>query len=637
MAKKALIDIMNWQFPNPFGVTKQDGCMIFVVSVPNAKTCKLKIYDSLTKQLVSEYLLKDEHCIGSVFSIKLRMSEISGDCYRYEAWNKEFIDPYARRIIGRDNFALGRSEGECFGTWDFEQFDWSGEQRTQYSYNDLLIYKLHVRGYTMNSKSGVRHKGTYRGIIEKIPYMKGLGINAVFLMPCVDFNEMINQQERVYGVPKYTKDFANKGNFQTVMSERPNTSLVNFWGYTTDAFFFAPKSSYASKPVECIKEFKTMVKALHQASIEVIMDMYFPKEMGPMMILECLRFWKIQYHIDGFRVNTDSSTEMLLATDPYLAKTKLLATSWNIREIYPKDVEPEFKNLAEYNEGFLSDVRRFLKSDEEQVGRFVERQKRGEEKTGVINYITDHNGFCLNDLYMYDIKHNMGNGENNHDGTDYNYSWNCGVEGPSKKKKVNELRAKMRFNALATLFLSQGTPMLLAGDEFANSQNGNNNAYCQDNEIGWVDWKKRTINKSMIDFVKQLIRLRKQHPVLHNPCKLRGMDYISCGKPDISFHGVKAWYPDYSNYSRTIGIMLCGEYACIDKKNKDQSCYLVFNMHWEPHQFDLPHLDRTQEWRLYMMTDKGFLEKKEQIVTRSITLEARTMAILFEEPKRGNN
>ncbi len=631
------VKVNNQQFPMPMGVTKSQDNINFTISVPNAKDCSVKIYDSKTNELRNQYVMKQDNRIGCVFSISVPLSEIKGDCYLYEAMNQEFIDPYASRIVGRDKFGEQSEEKRLYGAWAFEDFDWSNEIRTEYSYSDLILYKLHVRGFTMNPKSGVRQKGTFLGVIEKIPYLKDLGINAVFLMPCIEFNEMKNQQEHIYGVPKYTRNYVNKGTYQLCETRREDVPKINYWGYTTDSYYFAPKASYAANPNDCITEFKAMVKALHNASIEVILDMYFPKDYAPMFIIECLRAWVIQYHIDGFRINTDYTTEQLIATDPYLANTKLLATSWNVSNIYAKDVEPLYKNLAEYNEGFLVDIRRFLKSDEEQVGKFLERFKKNSKKQGVINYITDHNGFTLNDLYTYDVKHNEGNGENNCDGTDYNYSWNCGIEGNTRKKKINDLRIKMQYNALTALFLSQGTPMLLAGDEFGNSQLGNNNAYCQDNEIGWVDWKKKASQKDMLQFVKSLIQLRKEHPVFHNALELRGLDYISCGMPDVSFHGTKAWYPDYSNYSRSIGIMLCGQYAVKNRTEKDSTCYLICNMHWEPHVFDLPNLDRTKQWKLCMMTSKGFMKEEQIIVEKSFELEERSMALLLEMPKESLN
>lgn len=327
----------------------------------------------------------------------------------------------------------------------------------------------------------------------------------------------------------------------------------------------------------------------------------------------------------------------MAALCPELAGVKLLSTSFSDideiqrvngfgascvrREIsYPAPVwnqnagslfaSPEYKPvLAEYNEGFLREIRRFVKGDEEMVGAVAARIERQTGNVGVINYLADHNGFTLADVYAYDIKHNELNGEENRDGTDYNFSWNCGVEGATKKKKILRLRSQMRRNALILLFVAMGTPMLLAGDEFANSQDGNNNAYCQDNEIGWVSWKELRANRDQFEFVKQLIALRKAHPVLHNKLLLRGMDYISCGCPDVSRHGTRAWYPDYSNYSRTLAILFCGKYALIDKKTPDQSIYIAANMHWEPHTFDLPDVSDGEELRFFLCSDVDCVQK----------------------------
>lgn len=615
--------------PQPLGVTIRDQIVTFAVSVPNAKECRLKLYQSDREHLFRDIRLTQEHQKGSVFSYSIPLSELNADRYVYEALNKEFIDPYAVHIVGRDTFGQAVKPKTLLGAWNFESYDWQQDSFPDIDYSDMILYKAHVRGFTADKSSGVRHKGTYQGIIEKITYLKELGINAMFLMPCVDFNEQLHQRDSLFGIPQYTRQYVTKGYYQTQNEYGQTDGRLNYWGYTEDAYYFAPKASYASKPSECIREFKNMVKALHKNGIELIMDMEFSRTIPPVMVLDCLRYWVSAYHVDGFRIHVDENVQNLIAMDPYLAGTKLFAQGWNTELIYGREVEPPVRKLAEYNSGFMSDVRRFLKGDEEQVLRFIDRLKKNGVKSATINYITDHNGFTLNDLYQYDVKHNEVNQENNHDGTDYNFSWNCGVEGPSKKKKVRELRIRMMKNAYTALLLSQGTPMLLSGDEFLNSQEGNNNAYCQDNETGWVNWNKTSYSKEMITFVKQLIELRKQHPIFHNPNELRGMDYISCGTPDISFHGTKAWYPDYSNYSRTIGVMLSGEYAMVDHTTADQSCYLVYNMHWETHTFDLPHLIRGREWEVVWMTEACACKLKSVATQKQIELGPRSMAVLM--------
>ncbi|MBE5960671.1 MAG: alpha-amylase [Lachnospiraceae bacterium] len=597
--KKQNIGYSEPALTSELGVTKVGEYFDFVVSVLNANECKLKIYKSGESKARQEIVLKEEHRFGAVFRIRLRADEIEGDCYAYEAFGKEFVDPYARRIVGRDVFGkhLGEHEKRLVrAAIDYETFDWKDDKAPNIPFSDMVLYKIHVRGFTKHESSGVRHKGTYLGVTEKLKYMKELGVNAVMLMPIVDFNEIMEEENLSYGVPSYTNQLRYQRSVEFQKQSNEGKYKVNYWGYSKDSFFFAPKASYASVPANVETEFKQMVKAFHANGIEVMIDMAFPSGMSAIMILDCLRYWVREYHVDGFRINTDISPETFIATDPYLARTKLLANCFNPDYVYGREVTPAFRNLAEYNDGFLVDVRRFLKGDEGQVSRVQERFRRNGEKCAVINYITDHNGFTLHDLYSYDVKHNQVNDEQNRDGTDYNYSWNCGMEGDVRKKKVKELRLQMMKNAMLLLFFSQGTPMLLAGDEFGNTQNGNNNAYCQDNEIGWLDWKKKKQNTELFDFIKQLIGIRKEHRVLHNTIELRTMDYISCGYPDISYHGVKAWYPDYSNYCRTSGIMLCGKYAMVTPGKQDCFFYFAINMHWEDHDFDLPDLPRGHEW-----------------------------------------
>lgn len=614
MAKKDIKCKIEQRYPLQLGVSQEFDNFIFCVAVPDAKECILRIYDSTSDLLLQEFRLEER--IGDVCFITLPRSDVKGDCYRYFVSGQELIDPYAKRILGRENFGQRNfNETNEYGTWDFTDFDWQDDLALQLDYSDILLYKLHVRGFTMHSNSGVLHKGTYKGVMEKIPYLKELGVNAVLLMPCIEFNEL-PLQESVYGRPK---------NFNDIQVPR---NKINFWGYTTEAYYFAPKASYASEPINCIREMKEMVKKLHKNGIEVLLDMHFSKEHRPIMILESLRFWKFEYHIDGFRINGNPCIEHLLATDPFLTKTKLLSSDWDVERIY-RNVEPAYRNLAEYNDGFMTDIRRFIKSDEEQVGKFAHRVRKNPARCAVINYFADQNGFTLADCYAYDIKHNEANEENNQDGTNYNYSTNCGVEGKTNKKAVKQLRKLNMFNAITALLLCQGTPMLQAGDEFGNSQIGNNNAYCQDNEIGWVDWKQRKVNQALFEFVKRLIQFRKEHPLFHNKIELKGLDYIACGYPDLSFHGKKAWYPDYSNYSRIIGVLLNGEYALIDSKHKDITCYMIYNMHWEEHLIDIPNVGKIKDWEILFTTAEGFCDYDKVVVSKSMRLGARSIAVLI--------
>lgn len=582
MAKRAegVFEIMQG-VPIPLGVSFSDGWFNFAVNVRNGNECRLNLYSRINGEKVSSIPLTGKDRTGDVFAVRVKLDNPEDYEYMYQVKEREFPDPYAKVLFGRRYYGKRLSREEKLhirGGFAPSGFEWTEEKeagvRCPLPYSQLIIYKLNVRGFTMHSSSQVKDKGTFSGVVQKIGYLRELGINCVQLMPIYEYNEIMESGGMAF-------------NYK-----------VNYWGYSGDNYYFAPKASYTSDPEDAVRELKFMVDSLHRNGIEVIMEMNFTPGTEHGLIQDCLRYWSLEYHIDGFTLNCEAIPAALLALDPILGRTKLLSEGWNSNQIYMKDFEPGFIKLAEYNNGFSTDVKRFLKADEEQVKAFAFRISRLPDKTGVVNYITNHDGFTLMDLYSYDQKHNEANGENNHDGADYNYSWNCGEEGITKKKKVNELRRKQIRNAFMVLLFSQGTPLILAGDEFGNSQQGNNNAYCQDNEIAWLNWDLLKQNEDICSYVKQLIAIRKEHPILHMDFPLRNMDYISCGFPDISFHGVKAWYPDYSHYSRILGVMLSGRYARINRKENDRTFYLAFNMHWEKHEFDLPKLPDNMQWHV---------------------------------------
>lgn len=576
-----------------YGVRKRGDLLYFAVSVPEAKECILKLYRD-NEQI---FIVHMTERIGTLFFTVVNNQALQADSYQYEANGIEFTDPCAGRIIGREEFGAVLEDGSLPSTkggFISEPFDWEEDVALKHTFSELVIYKLHIRGFTKQENSGVKHKGTYLGVIEKLSYLKELGINAVLLMPCMEFDEFFEEENGSEG--KYAGDirFYNRVCSQEKKRERPNR--INYWGYAEKNFYFAPKASFASCPKQAPYEFCKMVKTLHQANIEVYMEINFTKKISQDQMLEILRYWVIMYHIDGFRIDTSILFDELAARDPVLGKTKLFSAGWK-EELIGQD------HLAEYNDVFLREVRKFLKGDEGKVGSFADRFRYCGRADATINYLADHNGFNLQDMYTFDVKHNETNGEQNRDGMEFNDSWNCGIEGKTKKKKINELRLRMKKNAVAALLFSQGTPMILAGDEFGNSQDGNNNVYCQDNPIGWTDWKALKSNQGFLQFVKELILIRKEHPVFHNQNRLRGMDYHSFGCPDISFHGTKAWYPDFSNYNRTLGILLFGKYAQKENGDEDNSFYLIFNMHWEAHRFDLPSIGGNNEWKLLKSSD----------------------------------
>lgn len=603
------------------GVTKEEDGINFAVAVAGSHEVKLVLYKKGSPHIAQEIPFPKEHLIGDILAIKvcgLRWSE-----YEYNYWSdgQIFQDPYAQLIVGREHFgeAVSLEDGDTIRCgFAFETYDWMEDTNPQIPYQEIISYQLHVRGFTRHNGSKVRHKGTFMGVQEKIPYLRELGINQVKLMPAYEFNEIKKLHAQM------------SMSYEMRQEEMPR---VNYWGYEAGNYF-APKKSYgASKDV--IREFKDLVRTMHANGMEVIMEFYFPNQINPRLIMDCLTFWVTNYHIDGFHILADQVLCNMLAKDPLLSRTKIMAVYFPTEEFYSEPPFPEYENLAECNDGFLIDIRRFLKGDEDQLNQFTYRIRRNPAGRGIINYITNHDGFTLMDLVSYDEKHNEANGEQNRDGSSYNYSWNCGVEGKSRKKKILDLRMKQIKNAFLLLLLSQGTPMLLAGDEIGNSQEGNNNPYCQDNEISWVDWNLNKKNQEILQFVKDVIAFRKRHKILHMPYELRVMDTVSCGYPDVSYHGSRAWYGAFEHTNRQVGVMYCGFYA-----GEDIFLYTAYNMHWVEHEFALPHLPENLDWYTAIDTGKSdgncvYEEGSEPLleVQNIFTVLPRTIVVLIGRAK----
>lgn len=603
--------------PLPFGVSKQGKNIQFTISFPGKKEVCLHLFFRGQEKGKESILLDEKYKVGSIFSVIIREFPFENYEYIYEVDGKEFLDPYARLIYGREEWAKALEKdfvARFHSGIVFDDYSWEEDTLPMIPFSESILYQMHVRGFTRHYSSKVEAKGTFRGIIEKLSYLKELQINGIVLLPIYEFNEVITSKITDGAVPSY----------MNYSQKEPESKKINYWGYGNDNHYFAPKASYGRKGKCPVTELKDMVKELHRNQIEVIMEMYFQVGTNPVLIVDCLRYWAMEYHIDGFRINGDGVPMDVIAQDPILSNRKLLANYWAYSDKYSG-----YERLAECNEGFLVDTRRFLKSDEEQVDKFLGRMKRNPEGYGVINYITSMNGFTLMDLVSYDIKHNEDNGENGRDGTDYNYSWNCGVEGKTKRKNVLFLRRKQIRNAILMLLLSQGTPMILSGDEFGNSSKGNNNPYCQDNAISWLNWNQLDTNGDIFMFFKEVISIRKNHKIFHMPEAFRAMDYISVGCPDISFHGTKAWYPDFSNYSRVLGVMFCGKYAKVDRKNFDWDFYIAFNMHWEPHEFDLPNLLGNKEWRVLLDTSVTEQKNDSKVYEKKYLVKARTVIVFI--------
>lgn len=612
------VERQSWKIgpgdPSRPGVTGKGNHYNFAVDVRTQEPLELIFYKDGEES--QRFLLKEEWRTGNRYAVSIEKTGLTRYEYRYQLGEKIFTDPYARLITGKSGFGADPENQEKTAGKVLKGSEVVRLNR-KIPYEDMILYKVHPRGYTMQKSSGVRAKGTFQGLMEKIPYWKELGITSLELMPSYDFQE--------YPVEKEEKD--RYGYDKTI---RYQEKRLNYWGYTKGNYF-APKASYC-KGSQPEKELKALFCALHEAGIEYLMDFYFPEEIDPQMVLEVLRFWKTEYQVDGFVLMGNGVWMELLVRDAVLADTKLIGCGYDMGGIARKVGGP--KRLAACHSGFQSVMRRFLRGDEDQVNGCLYYTRENPQDHGEIHYMANHDGFTLADMTSFDTRHNLENGEDNRDGSAYNYSWNCGVEGSTRKTSVLELRKRQMRNAVLLLYLSQGTPLLYGGDELGNSQQGNNNAYCQDNETGWVDWKKSRQFGSFTDFVKNVIRFRKEHPILHMPQELRPTDYKSLGWPEISYHSERAWFADTESSSRQTGILYCGGYAKEVTGKEDTFIYVIYNMHWNEHKFALPDIPEGMQWYLaidsakkdgvYPAGGEVLLEEK-----KSIYVKPRTILVLL--------
>lgn len=593
--------------PYPPGINAIDNGIQIVVPLPGKKKCGVILKGKQFGRIQIPFL--EEYATGNLYTVQITGLDFSDAVYQFYVEDKKVTDPYAHLIEGKEKWGRFHEEEQHEARICLDSYDWVGDCKPCIPYHESVFYQLHVRGFTKHASSEVTGRGTYKGVIEKIPYLKELGITGVCFMPMYEFDEILQN-------PGYMEMDDSIAPF---MDESKQTwkYKINYWGFA-DAFYFAPKRSYSSIPradVEC----KDMIKALHKAGIEVIMQMYFPPEIPQKRICEAVNFWVEVYHVDGFFLQGYHIPKKMLVEDAMLSDTKLIFESApEVEEKKRGSVEEEKpRNCACINYDFMYDARKFLKGDEDMLKKMAVHFRDNPKHLAIINQIAAYNSFTLMDIVSYDRKHNEENGEDNHDGNEYNYSWNCGVEGHSKKRTVVELRLKQIKNALCMVFLSQGVPLLQAGDEFGNSHNGNNNAYCQDNVINWLNWGQLKKEQDIFQFAKQLIAFRKDHPILHLEKEMRIMDYISCGYPDLSYHGDMAWYAEFANYNRHMGIMYCGKYARKNHTEEDDFIYVLYNMHWMDHDFALPKLPEDRSW--YICVDTA--EKEQQFALKAMEKE----------------
>ena len=600
----------------PMGTHRVCGGVQFTANLPFKQTFKLLIYNE-SCDVVDHVNMPDHKVPSGVCSVIVEGDLPKDWSYAYETDGIKTTDPFMMNSTAARKFGDDKAEYDN-GRLYIDDFDWQDDILPDIPYNDIVSYQLHVRGFTAHSSSKVKCRGRFMGVTEKIPYLKDLGINQIVLMPSYEFDEIIR--------PKKNGTFDTLDYKSDPKAEKPKK--INFWGFT-EGNYFMPKASYSNG--DPVNEFKEMVKALHAARIEVIMRFYFPATFNKAFIPDVLRFWAREYHVDGFFLMGEDIPMDMIAADVYIRDRKIYNNFFDKDSIIRKKYGFNH-NMAIVNSDFMNVCRKYLKSDENQLSDFLYRQRMNPSDVHTVNYITDYYGFTLNDLVSYDYKHNEENGEDNNDGENFNYSWNCGAEGISRKKAINVLRMKQVKNALVFLLMAQGTPMICAGDEFLNTQGGNNNPYCQDNETGWVVWRTSKHCSDILDFTKMLINLRRSHPILHPDREFRLMDYAACGFPDLSYHADLAWNPKFDNHLRHIGVMICGKYARVTKTCEDDFFYFAYNMHWEDHTFALPKLPKGFKWDIGFATcneissaviHESLVENKE-----SVTVPDRTIAVL---------
>ena len=587
--------------PDKLGAISKDNEINIVADIPDKTNSGVILYDQKGKEFRIPF--SQEGRRGSLYGIKIEGNGISDYLYNLYSEEEVFTDPYARKIFGLEKWGVHKGEKrKTFGGFVTGKFDWQDDVSPMIPLEESIFYGLNVRSFTMHKSSNVRHRGTYEGIVEKIPYLKELGITAVELMPCYEYEECMFPERTVADAVR-----------------------LNCWGFQK-GFYFAPKAAYSSS-VSPENSFKTMVRELHKNGIEVIMQFYFPTEVKQLSMLDAIKFWVTEYHIDGVRVSGLHIPYRCLAEEPMLKDTKIWC-NYIPEEDLPVIHNSAFKNFISNNGNYRNDMRRFLKGDDGLMEQVLHYHRCNPKEYGVVNYMADYDGFSMYDSVSYERKHNEKNGEDNRDGNDINYTWNCGVEGDTRKSAIQELRLKQIKNMMTFLFLSQGIPFIFSGDEFGNSRSGNNNCYCQDNETGWIKWKDNKFSKEILEYTRFLIQLRKNHPILHMKEELLVMDAKDCGYPDISYHGVEAWRPDLSYISHMIGILLCGQYA---PDEQDSSFYIACNMHWISHKLALPKLPKDEIW--VKIADTACpIEKQEQ--NDSITMiQGRCLAI-YQTKKR---
>ena len=567
--------------------------------------CGIILYDRASGREIKKIPFAPDNRIGNLYCKTVSGFNASEVSYIYYAGTKNVSDPRATGLVA------GREYGTCVkeplkAVINNSDYDWGEDKHPRLKYEDSFFYLLHVRGFTKSPSSGVKHKGTYAGIIEKLDHLYGLGVTCVELQPAYEFIETECKPgiEPAYG-------YSASKPLQVIPGK------LNYWGYKP-GYYYAPKENYSSS-VDASSEFKDLVKELHKRGMELCMQFYFAPDFPESEVLEILRYWVINYHVDGFHLMGMNIPMRLITSDSLLAGTKLLNDHLDNIDFDTLLSSGYGRFIGLYTDDFRYSLRRLLKSDEGQVSDSLSLLRSNPETNGRINFFSDYQGFTLMDMVSYDRKHNEENGESGRDGSDYNFSWNCGEEGPTRKKKIRELRLRQIKNAYSLLMLGAGTPLIFMGDEFGNSQMGNNNPYCIDSPVTWLDWKDLKKNAELTEYLKNLVKLRKDHKILRSGRELYMIDTENCGYPEMSYHSDTAYRVSREYYSRSFGIMYC--------EDKGESLiYAAVNMGWENKKLALPRPPKGFDWSITYSTDPETAGKPE---TKDLekTIPGRTVTI----------
>ncbi len=596
-----------------FGVTvDHNGGAMFTFEVQTRELPQILLFDRTTKALVATIDLSEDHAFGRVYSIYVEGYSWERLCYLLKRDGDVVVDPYAPVTVGRETWMDEEriSDGyRIYGGFPSRDFHWKSKN-VHIRPNDMVIYKLHLRGFTMANGLSATKRGNYRGIIAKLPYLKDLGVTSVEFLPLYDFEEI-----------RYQYHYELNEDRKTVkVAEEPIGT--NYWGYGA-ANYFAPKASYfgGKNPDVHMKE---MVDAIHEAGMEIIMEISYVTETSKDVIVDNLIYWIREYHIDGFHLLGMDLPIKRIVNNAFLGSVKIFYDQ------FPMDLllaENEPKHLFVTNDEFIYPLRRLQNHFDGNVAELSNYMRRQGDGYGFINYAASNTGFTLWDAYSYGEKHNEGNGEDNADGNNYNCSHNRGCEGESANRLINQARITAMRTAFACIFLSQGVPMIYAGDEIANTQSGNNNPYCQDNEIGWTLFSRRKLPKQLREYVRQLIAFRRTHTVVSSTTPMRMTDYWHSGMPDLSYHGREPWIMGIGEEKKALGILYNGYYT---ESREEEDVMVCLNFYFGEETFALPRLLNDRRW--YLVSNTGMTEwlpEEEPLANQaSIVVPGGTISIL---------